>query len=204
MKVTKPKFERHKFYSGLNWWYMNGKLKKVLKMVGVGGVALDFGCWLGHFLPTLTNNYHTIYAVDIDKSYLTAAEKNMKEHYAKTIKDFKDCNIYYHTSTKGLPNKSCDIIFMLDVLEHLKDRKEVYNEIKRILKPDGSLIITMPLNNKWRKNLMKILRIQEAECHKVFNAQEVVAELQDNFKIRETKYYPSLFPISYTMRCANE
>jgi SAM-dependent methyltransferase len=44
----------------------------------------------------------------------------------------------------GLPDASADMVSMLDVLEHLDDDAGALNEVVRVLKPGGWLVLTVP------------------------------------------------------------
>ena len=48
-----------------------------------------------------------------------------------------------------------DVITLWDVFEHLQEPVETLKTIKRILKPDGSLVITMPNTNSWERKIFK-------------------------------------------------
>ena len=47
------------------------------------------------------------------------------------------------TSCK-FPDESFDVVFAMDVLEHIPDHKKAYAEIFRLLKPGGHVVITVP------------------------------------------------------------
>jgi SAM-dependent methyltransferase len=55
-------------------------------------------------------------------------------------------NVNLHTNTEKLPykNYSFDIVILNEVLEHLKNPTKTLNEVKRILKNRGTLVITTP------------------------------------------------------------
>jgi SAM-dependent methyltransferase len=46
--------------------------------------------------------------------------------------------------TRTIPDNSFDLILVKHVIEHLQDPMGSLNEIRRILRPDGSLILTSP------------------------------------------------------------
>ena len=45
--------------------------------------------------------------------------------------------------------QSCDVITLLDVLEHVREDQKTISEILRVLRPDGYLILSAP-NERWR------------------------------------------------------
>ena len=54
-------------------------------------------------------------------------------------------------SHTGFSDGQIDIVLMLEVFEHLLSPYSVFDEIRRILKPDGSVILTYPNPFWWKK-----------------------------------------------------
>lgn len=71
-----------------------------------------------------------------------------KKKYAVDINITNPCkNVKTFGSTAPIPNKSIDVVFMSNFLEHLKSKEEVVDmlkESKRVLKKNGSIIILGP------------------------------------------------------------
>lgn len=104
--------------------FVSGNFKKGMKMA-------DLGCgncwWNTPHLP--------VTGVDINGKMLQWAKKNRR------LKDFKVCA---DLSRTGLKTKGFDIVLMSEVLEHVFDHRAVLGEVKRILKDDGTFLITVP------------------------------------------------------------
>lgn len=103
------------------------------------GKVLDLGCGHGDYSKRLNDLGFDVTACDVDIS---------RFKYGGEI-EFLACDI-----TKGLafPDSSADYIILMEVVEHLRNPYTVMAELKRILKPGGSLIISTPniLNLKSR------------------------------------------------------
>ena len=54
----------------------------------------------------------------------------------------------------GLNDCTCDVINLRNVLHHIKDMPLVFNEIDRLLKNKGKVIITEPRRDTWRGNVL--------------------------------------------------
>lgn len=92
---------------------------------------LELGTGAGETMIEIKKRGHQIEGIDIFPN------KELLEKGYKIIK---------HDLNKGLPykNNSFDIIIALEVLEHLYNPFEMMKEIKRVLKPNGYAIISMP------------------------------------------------------------
>ena len=93
---------------------------------------LDIGCGTGDFLQTaLKNNWH-----------VSGIEPNTQ---ARTIANKKTNNLVFEVEQllKFEPN-SFDVITLWHVLEHLPNLDEHISIFKKLLKPNGSLIIAVP------------------------------------------------------------
>ena len=82
------------------------------------------------------------YNLDFSKDSTIAAKQRLKHH-----EEFVD-SIYIEALPTSLEDSSVDIVFLIEVLEHLNDEylKSTLTEIQRILKPGGKLVLTTPNN----------------------------------------------------------
>lgn len=102
------------------------------------------------------------------------------------------------TLEKQLPfeDESFDIVTMLAVLEHLTYADDILKEINRVLKPDGSLILTVP--SKIAKPILefmaynlKIIDRAEIEDHKkYYNKKDILKSARiSNFIVERHRYF---------------
>ena len=102
---------------------------KLITSLSDKGKILDIGCGTGDFLLAANKaGWQTI-----------GFEPNNK---AKKISKQKGIEIT--EETKILENYSFDVITMWHVLEHVPDLEEYILELKRLLKPKGTIIIAVP------------------------------------------------------------
>ncbi len=93
---------------------------------------LDIWCWDAKFLLKLKEKwYSSLYWID---NYYDENYKN-----SNIIFDKQDINNWLL-----FENESFDIIFLLDVIEHVPNQFFLFDEIFRILKKDGFLIVSTP------------------------------------------------------------
>jgi len=102
-------------------------------------VILDIGCWTGLFENLSYNNAKKIYGIDPGYDAIEYAKKKFPKA------DFKVGNAL------NLPYKKnkFDCVLFLEVIEHLPKDTEIkaLKEIKKVLKPNGYLILSTPSNN---------------------------------------------------------
>lgn len=103
--------------------------RKLVSKLSNGKQILDIGCGTGDFLKEL--NLHGFQT--------TGFEPNSK---AATIATQKGINLI--DDYKKLPDATFDVITMWHVLEHVYDLHEQIAELKRLIKPNGVIIIAVP------------------------------------------------------------
>lgn len=137
------------FYSAVfnektdNYYKMHRKkIDTVLSMLeGIKGrKLLDIGCGDGLIAELLAKKIGAKpFGLEISKSAVKKAKK-------RGI----DANVF-DISEKDLPYKDdyFDVIFAGDVIEHIYNTEDILKEIKRILKPEGVFIATVPNIASW-------------------------------------------------------
>jgi len=119
-----------------HWWWNGRKaiLSSLLDMYlrGNKNVILDAGCGTGANILFL-EKYGKVSGVDISSVATNFCRK-------RGIKNVKTGDI------SDLPYKSnsFDAVCLMDVLEHIEDEKVAIEEIFRVLKPKGKLLLTVP------------------------------------------------------------
>jgi len=105
------------------------KVSLITKLQPQKGNLLDIGAGTGDFLQEAKNQNWNI----------TGIEPNDK---AKTIAIQK--GVSFAQSLEALENHSFDVITMWHVLEHVPDLEKQIRELKRLLKPNGTILIAVP------------------------------------------------------------
>ncbi len=108
---------------------------------GEGMTLLDIGCGNGAFAEFANHRNFDVIGIDIDTASLDLAKKRSVQN---TI--FLNATIFEYL--KENPEKKFDIITAFEVIEHLDNPKETIETIKKLLKPDGIFIGTLPNENR--------------------------------------------------------
>ena len=109
------------------------------------GRILDIGCGNGIYLYNLKKHGWKVYGVEMSQRAVAFAQKKLK---LKNVRHGTIENIRY-------PDEYFDVITMNHVIEHLFEPKKALEEINRILKKKGLLIITTPNINSFNFKLFR-------------------------------------------------
>jgi 2-polyprenyl-3-methyl-5-hydroxy-6-metoxy-1,4-benzoquinol methylase len=107
--------------------------------------VLDFGCGSGVLLPFLAKISSHVTAADVDMTPFERMKAQMGFHANIETLDLKTATL------RGLPTASYDVITALDVLEHVEDIEGTLNDLLRLLKQGGRLIVSGPTENIFYK-----------------------------------------------------
>ncbi len=121
-----------------HWWFRGrrkvylGLLRSLLADRRPANI-LDLGCGAGGFLPSLEELGDTLVASDMDRESLVFCRQRGFMLSAQSLSD-----------TLPFASDSFDLVCMFDVLEHTPDDRKVLAEVRRILRPGGLLVLSVP------------------------------------------------------------
>lgn len=95
--------------------------------------VLDFGCGSGILVDELVKQGYQSYGLDISEEAIEFG----------TLQGVKNLGVIDGHKV-DFADSTFDAVFILDVLEHLEDEKWALDEIMRVLKPGGVVIIMVP------------------------------------------------------------
>lgn len=113
-----------------------GKVDNYLKGLAVGKIVLDAGCGTGKFLPSLEKYADKYIGIDLSSEQLNKAKS----------KSQKDNSIFIKSNLADitLEDNSVDLIistWVLGTVIDLDERSKCLDELKRVLKPGGQIIL---------------------------------------------------------------
>ncbi len=132
-------YKRMADYERTYWWHL-GRLEIIRSYLGLATKhhtkknlrILNIGCGTGGTIDTL-EQFGRVTNVDVSDE----AIKFMKKSGYKNIKKVSGIKLPF-------PDNSFDVVGAFDVLEHIKQHEEALNEWRRVLKPGGSVVLTVP------------------------------------------------------------
>lgn len=168
-----------------NWWFrvrrnlifylfLKYKIKKDFKI-------LDFGCGSGFLAGELQKRGY-------DASGVDQSDEAIEFGKNKGIKNLS----VYKGNNLNFPVSSFDIVLALDVIEHIENDGHAVQDIERVLKPGGIIIITVPAY-QW------LWGVQDDISHHyrryTIGSLAKVLEANSNLKVLKKTYFNTfLFP----------
>ncbi|MFA7230074.1 MAG: class I SAM-dependent methyltransferase [Victivallaceae bacterium] len=94
----------------------------------------------------------------------------------------------------GYPAEHFDLIVAFSVFEHIEDFEPILNEMHRILKPGGELLIGMPSVSKTMPLLFKMIGFKNIEDFHVTSHKNVKAAALKKFSLAGSRRLPEFLP----------
>ena len=135
-----------------------GRIKNIIKIISGFNRnfshVLDIGGGLGLFSMNFKLNFPMSSVIILDKTLYKGIKETLTKFPTLKITDFVKEDIQKKTSfEKG----SLDLIFALDILEHVENPSIAIDEILRILKEDGLLFISVPTESLLLRIVRKLI-----------------------------------------------
>lgn len=173
-------------YQFVRSFTLKNKLSIIDKWHPEKGSLLDIGAGTGHFLDLAQKKSWKVTGI---------------EPSANARKIAQNKGISFVDSIKDIESNSFDVITMWHVLEHVYDLDEQLNQLKRILKKDGTLIVAVPNFRSYDAKYYKrfwaafdtprhLWHFSKKAIRKLF--QEKDMEVQEMLPMKFDAYYVSL------------
>jgi len=116
-----------------------------------GDKILDAGCGIGMYgLEYALKNNISVIGVDLSEDKIRNAKKLKESLQAKNIQ-FLEGDL----TKLNFKDDSFDFIICSDVLEHIPNDEKALKELGRVLKKNGTLLLTFPYNYEHSREVMK-------------------------------------------------
>lgn len=162
--------------------YSIGKKIALIKHYHKSGNLMDLGCGLGYFLDgVVKDNTFNAQGVDVSEE----AIEYVKTRFGYLVKPEQDLNL--------LDAQSIDVITQWHVLEHVHLLNERMLQLKKLLKPEGTMFIAVPNSDSWdAKHYKAFWDGYDVPRHLYHFNQQSFAKLMQNhgFKVIDTRSMP--------------
>ncbi len=144
-------------------------LRELHKTLGVsdsgGKKLLDIGCSYGFFMDVAKKSGWDVYGCELSKKQYEFAAKN---HANICNKQVQEC---------GFQDNFFDVVTLYDVLEHVTSPSNFLRDVRQVLKPGGTLVITTPDLASPSAKVMGRFWINFARMHLYYFTPETVSKL---------------------------
>ena len=146
---------------------------------------LDVGCGTGDFLKAAQNNGWVVIGIEPNQE-------------ARSIANSKTNNAVFDIDHLSKINDHFDVITLWHVLEHLPDLKTQIENLKRLLNPNGTLIIAVPNFKSYDAKFYKSnWAAYDVPRHLWHFSKKSISKLFQNNGLKVIKHKPMLFDSFY-------
>lgn len=143
---------------------------------GEGKRALDLGCRDGYWSEQLKSKGYKVSSLDMEPHYQGALTHNLE-------------------NSIPFADKSFDLVWCTEVIEHLYKPEFLLSEIERVLKSGGSALLTTPNSYWWLYSVTRLWgwtpqKLQNKD-HKQFFSEKEIRKIASNYEI--LGYFPYAF-----------
>ena len=176
-------------------------IKKVLLKINTKKFNhIDIGCGNGFITKKISDNFKTSIGIDLSREGIDFANKRKNK---KTIKFYnKSVNFFIKNQ------KKFDFVSSIEVIEHQYDPFKFMEEIEKITKKNGLVLITTPFHGYFKNLLISLFGLTDAHVnvlwkhgHIKFFSVKSLKELigRYNFDIIDINFAGRFYPLSSSM-----
>lgn len=131
----------------MEFWERHFELDGLQLFPEIGGRLLDFGCGSGHLDVGLARRGYTVYGIDLSRVGIAIADllRLLESEEIRSRLSFALVNVV-SAVPEGPLFDSC---WSAHVFEHIADPGPVLNGLRRWVKPDGYLLVSVPFGNAY-------------------------------------------------------
>jgi SAM-dependent methyltransferase len=132
-------------------WAWERRRALLLSEVRAGERVLDLGCGAGRFLAALQGAGADAVGVEIAEGALERARR---------VAPGADVRLLEPDGSLPLEHASVDLVWCSEVLEHVADGALLLSEVRRVLKPGGRLLVTVPFHGRAKAVAIALARFE--------------------------------------------
>ncbi|MEI6122720.1 MAG: class I SAM-dependent methyltransferase [Bacteroidota bacterium] len=126
-------------------WFRKKRARKIVKLLPDGASVLDIGCGNGDFLHYVSQCGHfELFGIERDEMAAKRAATKANIHLQTTPLNEGD-----------FAANAFDVITLFHVFEHLTEPEKTLNIINKILKPEGTFVLSFPNIASWQARVFK-------------------------------------------------
>ena len=164
-------------YKVARYFTINRKIKLVSKFHKNGNL-LDFGCGTGEFLKTGKKKGWNVTGYEPTKDAYEGMDQSIKSDIVSSLDEIQ-LKKHFH------------VITLWHVLEHISDLRTTIQQLKKMLRPDGVLVIAVPNHESYDAEYYKeYWAAYDLPRHLYHFSQQTMKSLLSANKLKLIKTYP--------------
>ena len=132
-------------------WEWERRRALLLGEARAGERVLDLGCGAGRFVAALREAGADPVGVELAEAALERARLNAPGADLRRLAD---------DGSLPLEHASVDLVWCSEVLEHVADTAHLLLEVRRVLRPGGRLLVTVPSHGRVKAALIALTRFE--------------------------------------------
>jgi len=128
-------------------WAWRRRRALLLREAGQGERVLDLGCGAGRFVAALRDAGADPVGVELAGAALERARRNVPG---------ADLRLVAPGGSLPLGHGEIDLVWCSEVLEHVPDTVAFLTEVRRVLRPRGRLLVTVPDHGRLKRTLLAL------------------------------------------------
>jgi SAM-dependent methyltransferase len=133
-------------------WAWERRRALLLAEARPGERVLDLGCGAGRFVAALHDAGADPVGVELAEAALERARANVPGADLRAVEP---------DGSLPLEHASVDLVWCSEVLEHVADTEHLLLEVRRVLRPAGRVLLTVPFHGRVKAALIGLLRFDQ-------------------------------------------
>ena len=178
--------------------YYRAKVEVVESYLSREHSCLDIGCGDGAYAAFLANKCKYVIGVDADYEAIRLAKAKVSEEKTTNCKFIQAPISKIDTKTLGVEEK-LDLVYSMDVIEHLPQPEELLQAANNIVKPTGLVLIGTPLFitpelvSRYHVKEFTLEEIRDVVSSYLFVQQEILLPIpRKDGKVYDNNFYISV------------
>ena len=151
---TKKTYTEVNYFAGLSSFFRKRHFSSALRITKLyfnTCNVIDFGCADGPFFPSLSKYFKQVIGIDNNYKMVRIAKKLVEVTNLNNVEIINNDKLDIHQIKTIIKNKKIKIIYLLETLEHIGDKENLYdsqmlflNDLFQLLNDKGFIVITIP------------------------------------------------------------
>lgn len=142
-------------------------------------------------MPELFRKCNELYGIDIH-------DKSQYVQLMLEKEDIKAILMQSDVTKIDFPDETFDCVVCISVLEFIADLEKAIDELHRVTRTDGIVIIGFPIEKPYFRLLYLAIGVDSKKVH-ASTYRDIIRELKEKFILKRTIRFPQFLPLSWSL-----